>query len=97
MPGRNKLTSTTRTLICMQTDNLKKKRVGNESFWLVGQPDVEFQQIRKGENTGKWQVEVRGFDYFNAKIGELESGDEDRIAGWMPDTDRSQNRGRPRP
>ncbi len=23
------------------TDDLKKKRASNESFWLIGQPDVE--------------------------------------------------------
>ena len=23
------------------TDDLKKKRTSNESFWLIGQPDVE--------------------------------------------------------
>lgn len=71
----------------MQTGDLKKKRSSNESFWLIGQPDVELQQIRKGENTGKWQIEVRGFDYFNTKTGELESGGENRIAVWMLDTD----------
>jgi len=32
-------------------------------------------------------VEVRGFDYFNTKTGELESGSEKRIAMWMLDTD----------
>ncbi len=71
----------------MQTGDLKKKRSSNESFWLIGQPDVELQQIRKGENTSKWQVEVRGFDYFNTKTGELESGGENKIAVWMLDTD----------
>ena len=69
------------------TDDLKRRRSSNESFWLVGQPDVGLYQIRKGRNTGKWQVEVRGFDYFNTRTGGVESGSEDRIAIWMLDTD----------
>ena len=69
------------------TDDLKRKRASNESFWLIGQPDVEVYQIRKGQNTGKWQVEVRGFDYFNTRTGGVESGDEKRIAMWMLDPD----------
>ena len=69
------------------TDDLKRQRASNESFWLIGQPDVELHQIRKGQNTGKWQVEVRGFDYFNTRTGAVESGGEDRIAMWMLDPD----------
>ncbi len=69
------------------TDDLKKKRASNESFWLIGQPDVYLHQIRKGHNIGKWQVVVRGFDYYNTKTGDVESGGEDKIAMWMLDTD----------
>lgn len=64
------------------TDDLKKKRAGNESFWLVGQPDV---QLKKKD--GKYIVEVQGFDYYNTKTGEIESGDTSKIAMWMLDTD----------
>jgi adenine-specific DNA-methyltransferase len=64
------------------TSDLKKKRAGNESFWLVGQPDVE---IRKQEN--KYVVVVNGFDYYNTKTGEIESGDSSKIAIWELDTD----------
>ena len=71
----------------LQTKDLRKKQRGGDSFWLVGQPDVEVRQIAKGENRLKWQVEVRGFDYFNTKNGELESGGEQQIAMWMLDTD----------
>ena len=46
------------------TEDLKKKRASNESFWLIGQPDVLLHQIRRGQNTGKWQVAVQGFDYY---------------------------------
>ena len=71
----------------MQTGDLKKKRASNESFWLVGQPDITIEQVRKGDVAGQWQVQVNGFDYFNTKTGELESGDENKIAVWMLDTD----------
>ena len=71
----------------LQTGDLKKKRASNESFWLVGQPDVSLRQVTKGDHTGKWQVEVRGFDYFNTKTGDVESGSEKNIAVWMLDTD----------
>ena len=69
------------------TEDLKKRRASNESFWLIGQPDVEVRAIRDGDDAGKWQVDVRGFDYYNTKTGGVESGGEDRIAVWMLDTD----------
>jgi adenine-specific DNA-methyltransferase len=69
------------------TDDLKKKRARNESFWLVGQPDVELERIATGEDEGKFRVSVRGFDYYNTKSGDLESGGADRIAVWMLDPD----------
>ena len=69
------------------TEGLKKKKSNNESFWLIGQPDVGLHQIRRGQNTGKWQAYVSGFDYYNTKTGEVESGGEDQIAVWMLDTD----------
>ncbi len=69
------------------TGDLKKKRAGNESFWLVGQPDVEVERIADGEDEGKFQVSVQGFDYYNTKTGDLESGGADRIAVWLLDPD----------
>lgn len=69
------------------TDDLKKKRSSNESYWLMGQPDVELRQIAKGEHKGKCQVEVHGFDYYNPRTGAIESGDTTKIAMWMLDTD----------
>ena len=71
----------------LQTDDLKKKRASNESFWLVGQPDVSLRRIRRGENTDRWQVEVHGYDYFNTKSGHVESGNTEKISVWMLDTD----------
>ena len=65
------------------TDDLKKKRASNESFWLIGQPDVRLERT----NEGKLRVKVEGFDYYNTKTGAIESGGSERIAVWMLDTD----------
>lgn len=67
--------------------DLKKKRRSNESFWLIGQPDISLSRILNGDHKGKWQVEVIGFDYYNIISGKVESGGTDRIAMWMLDTD----------
>ncbi|MGR3914542.1 MAG: site-specific DNA-methyltransferase [Gammaproteobacteria bacterium] len=70
----------------LETADLKKRRADSESFWLIGQPDIRLRQLRAGDAAGKWQVKVRGFDYFNTRTGELESGGKSRIAVWMLDT-----------
>ncbi len=64
------------------TSDLKKKRASNESFWLIGQPDVD---IKKQRN--EYQVTVEGFDYYNTRTGAIESGDASKIAMWELDTD----------
>ncbi len=69
------------------TEDLKKKRASNESFWLIGQPDVQIERIAKGEDKGKLRVSVHGFDYYNTKTGGIESGGEDKITVWLLDTD----------
>ncbi len=69
------------------TDDLRKKRSSNESFWLVGQPDVQVETITDGEQVGKIRVSVQGFDYYNTKTGTVESGNINKIAMWMLDTD----------
>lgn len=69
------------------TEDLKKKRTSNESFWLIGQPDIDLKRLKDVEQKGKWQVEVRGFDYYNTKTGTIESGDTSKIAMWMLDID----------
>ena len=71
----------------MLTDDLKKKRASNESFCLIGQPDVALRKIQRGEEQGKWELEVYGFDYYNTKTGAIESGGAHQIAVWMLDTD----------
>jgi adenine-specific DNA-methyltransferase len=69
------------------TDDLKKKRSSNESFWLIGQPDVTLSEIPDGEDKGKYQVEVLGFDYYNTRTGNIDSGGTENIAMWLLDTD----------
>jgi adenine-specific DNA-methyltransferase len=92
------------------TEDLKKKRASNESFWLIGQPDVRLRKV-EGRQDGRggtrpsrrrsdserggpastpadlWQVEVAGFDYYNTKTGQIDSGGAGQIAVWMLDTD----------
>ena len=65
------------------TEDLKKKARSNQSFWLMGQPDVELRQRKDG----KYEVEVNGFDYFDTGTGELKSGGKKNIAAWALDTD----------
>ena len=85
----------------MLTDDLKKKRSSNESFWLIGQPDVVLRPvIASGTKQSKkdasavpqhdkqqYVVEVLGFDYYNPKTGTVESGGKGDIAMWMLDHD----------
>ena len=69
------------------TGDLKKKSASNETFWLIGQPDVTVEQVPEGEEQGQYRVSVLGFDYYNTKTGDVESGGQDKIALWMLDTD----------
>ncbi len=64
------------------TEDLKKARANNESFWLMGQPDVEVRKLKDGN----YQVDVHGFDYFDTARGELRSGGKSNIAMWSLDT-----------
>lgn len=65
------------------TEDLKKASKSNQSFWLMGQPDID---VRKRDD-GLYEVEVNGFDYFDTVRGELISGGTKNIAMWMLDTD----------
>lgn len=65
------------------TEDLKKARSSNQSFWLMGQPDVEVRQLKDG----RFEVEVHGFDYFDTAKGELVSGGKSKIAMWSLDID----------
>jgi adenine-specific DNA-methyltransferase len=65
------------------TEDLKKARSSNQSFWLMGQPDVEVRERKDG----LYEVEVHGFDYFDTAKGDLVSGGKSKIALWLLDTD----------
>lgn len=65
------------------TEDLKKGRASNESFWLMGQPEVAVKRLKND----LFQVEVKGFDYFDTKTGELKGGGKKNIALWSLDTD----------
>lgn len=65
------------------TEDLKKARSNNQSFWLMGQPEVEVRTRKDGQ----FEVEVHGFDYFDTVKGELVSGGKSKIAMWALDTD----------
>ncbi|WP_282029717.1 site-specific DNA-methyltransferase [Paracoccus marcusii] len=69
------------------TGDLKKNRSTNQSFWLMGQPEID---LRKRLD-GLWEVEVNGFDYFmpmqGKKEAELVSGGKKQIAMWSLDVD----------
>jgi len=74
------------------TEDLKKKRTSNESFWLIGQPDVLLRKSKqkpkdKKDKTELWEVEVKGFDYYDTKTGQILSGGAAQIANWILDTD----------
>jgi adenine-specific DNA-methyltransferase len=71
----------------LMTADLKKKISTNQSFWLVGQPDVDLIKIEKGADKGKYKVKVKGFDYYDIKKAAVNSGNADQIAMWMLDTD----------
>ena len=67
----------------MLTSDLKKKTSTNESFWLIGQPDIELIK----QQDGKYIAEVKGFDYYNTITDKIDSGDSSKIVMWMLDTD----------
>lgn len=69
----------------LMTDDLKKKRSSDQSFWLVGQPDVELIPDKRSKTC--YKVKVNGFDYYDVKKGTVESGSTSRISMWMLDTD----------
>jgi adenine-specific DNA-methyltransferase len=69
------------------TEDLKRKRASNESFWLIGQPDIEAQRVKDGEDRGKYSITVNGFDYYNTKNGKIDSGGTEKIAMRMLDPD----------
>lgn len=64
------------------TDDLRKKKSSNQSFWLIGQPDIKILKENKS-----YRVKINGFDYYNPlSKGEIISRENNNIALWMLDT-----------
>ena len=66
----------------------KKRKDGDVAFWLMGRPDAELR--RTNGDSDEWEVEVRGFDYYNPLqegAKRLEAGGKEQIVMWMLDTD----------
>lgn len=74
----------------LMTEDLKKKRSSNQSFWLVGQPDVNL--VKYGNKKDCYRVQVDGFDYYDVKTGKVISGSDQNIAMWMLDTNYDPNK-----
>ncbi len=68
--------------IDLLTEDLRKKKSSNQSFWLIGQPDINILKEKNG-----FRVKVNGFDYYNPlSKGEIISRGSRDIAMWMLDT-----------
>jgi adenine-specific DNA-methyltransferase len=65
------------------TADLRKKRSSNQSYWLIGQPDVELSKRKDG----KYTVKLHGFDYYDPLKGEIISKGTKNVAMWFLDID----------
>ncbi|MFH1067008.1 MAG: site-specific DNA-methyltransferase [bacterium] len=65
------------------TKDLRKNRSSNQSYWLIGQPDVEVIRLKDS----KYKVKVNGFDYYDPITAEIKSHNTKQIAMWFLDTD----------
>lgn len=65
------------------TEDLKRKRTSNQSYWLIGSPEIEIIKLSKN----KYKVKIIGFDYYDPIKGNISSGSTKDISMWMLDTD----------
>ena len=65
------------------TEDLKRKRTSNQSYWLIGSPEIEIIKLPKN----KYKVKIIGFDYYDPIKGNITSGSTKDISMWMLDTD----------
>ena len=65
------------------TSDLRKKRSSNQSYWLIGQPDIEVKKLKDC----RYKVKLHGFDYYDPIKGEIESKGTKQVAMWFLDTD----------
>lgn len=65
--------------------DLRKSTKSNkniQSFWIIGQPNITISCTEK-----QYTVTINGFDYVDPVNNEYQSGNTDKIAMWMIDTD----------
>ncbi len=67
------------------TEDLRKRRSSNQSFWLIGEPDINIEK-----RDSKFFVQILGFDYYNPSKGQIESKGIESIALWMIDTNYNE-------
>jgi len=65
------------------TSDLRKKRSSSQSYWLIGQPDVEV--IKTPDN--QYVIKLHGFDYYDPVSGGITQGSSKQVAMWFLDTD----------
>ena len=63
------------------TEDLKKSDSKNESFWLLGQPDIHVTSGKKNV-----VVSINGYDYYDIKNDKIDSSGTSKIVMWMLDT-----------
>ncbi|MFC1965573.1 site-specific DNA-methyltransferase [Chloroflexota bacterium] len=73
----------TQMSVDLLTSDLRKKRSSNQSYWLLGQPDVGL--IRQRDN--RYVVKLHGFDYYDPLHGDIISKGTKHVAMWFLDTD----------
>ena len=67
------------------TEDLRKRRSSNQSFWLIGEPDINVEK-----RDSKFFIQILGFDYYNPSKGQIESKGIESIALWMIDTNYNE-------
>ena len=65
----------------LQIDSLKHS-IGDQAFIEIGEPDVDIQKF----DGNRIAVKLLGYDTFNPRTGNLQSGGENDVACWMIDT-----------
>ena len=84
---RNKNESFTILQVQMSVDLLtsgfRKKRSSNQSYWLMGQPEVDINK----DDRGRYTVKLKKCNYYDPITGNIEEINTKKIAMWFLDTD----------
>lgn len=73
----------TQMSVDLLTADFRKKRSSNQSYWLIGQPDVEISKDKQGH----FIVKLTKCDYYDPITGTIEEFDTNHVAMWFLDTD----------